>query len=704
MSLRRAFIGLDRRGLRRRLALFFLALGLPALVLVLQAYSELKWEAFHRHRVLAEELQARIDKRYLQLLQIEESRPFTDFSFLNVLGDSSANFLQRSVLASYPVATDIPGLIGYFQIDAEGRFSTPLLPTGPGNQADYGIPETEYRQRLELAQTVQHILHNNRLVSTARRLEDERQQVTVHATTAPHRTDRAAAESDERAPEIASSQPGVRVRDEQPQDAVQAAFDRLEHAGLQRSSGSVQQSAGSLGRIEALQLDQRFQAENERQLGLDAKAPRVPPKKNLVRKERSRLPAAAEPGLQDSAAANLYPSAGTPIRTFESELDRYQFSLLDSGEFVLFRNVWRAGERYIQGMLIAQQPFLQEVVGAMFREGTLARMSDLMVAYQGDVLALFGGAGGQHYFSGGDDFHGSLLFRKALSAPLHELSLLFTVTSLPAGTGGSIILWNAVVLLLVLCGGLLLMYRLGLGQIELVRQQQDFVSAVSHELKTPLTSIRMYAEMLLQGWVSDEKRQSCYRYIFHEGERLSRLIENLLRLARLQRNELPVRLEPHKVGVLQQQIGQRAALQAEHAGFSLRMVCEPSLAERLILVDPDCVTQMVINLVDNAIKFSANARNKQIEVRFSDAPNGGVRLSVRDHGPGVAGDQVKKIFRMFYRSESELTRETAGTGIGLALVQQLALAMRARVDVINRDPGAEFVVTFCAGEETQRDA
>ena len=80
------------------------------------------------------------------------------------------------------------------------------------------------------------------------------------------------------------------------------------------------------------------------------------------------------------------------------------------------------------------------------------------------------------------------------------------------------------------------MYRLGVGQIRLHRQQQDFVSAVSHELKTPLTSIRMYGEMLRAGWVDEDKKRSYSDFIFHESERLSRLIANVLQLARMTRS------------------------------------------------------------------------------------------------------------------------------------------------------------------------
>lgn len=103
--------------------------------------------------------------------------------------------------------------------------------------------------------------------------------------------------------------------------------------------------------------------------------------------------------------------------------------------------------------------------------------------------------------------------------------------------------------------------------------------------------------------------------------------------------------------------------------------------------------QIVINLVDNAIKFSAKAGVRRIEIALRMIIGAPV-LSVRDWGPGVPADQARKIFELFYRVENELTRETVGTGIGLALVRQLAGAMNARVDVVHRDPGAEFRVWF----------
>jgi signal transduction histidine kinase len=102
----------------------------------------------------------------------------------------------------------------------------------------------------------------------------------------------------------------------------------------------------------------------------------------------------------------------------------------------------------------------------------------------------------------------------------------------------------------------------------------------------------------------------------------------------------------------------------------------------------------MINLVDNAIKFSAKADKKVIELSCQRLSNGGIQFKVRDFGLGIAKDQMKKIFKLFYRSENELTRETVGTGIGLALAHQMTMNMNGKIDVINAKPGAEFRIIF----------
>jgi signal transduction histidine kinase len=138
----------------------------------------------------------------------------------------------------------------------------------------------------------------------------------------------------------------------------------------------------------------------------------------------------------------------------------------------------------------------------------------------------------------------------------------------------------------------------------------------------------------------------------------------------------------------------KIANQVQRSGFSLHVAHEEGAGPLKVAVDTDCFMQIVINLVDNAIKFSRKAERKAIEISAGRSGDGQVRVSVRDYGPGVPRAQMKKIFQLFYRSESELTRETTGTGIGLAIVHQLTLSMNGKVDVVNRDPGAEFSVVL----------
>jgi signal transduction histidine kinase len=705
------FAALNKKRLRLGLLLFFIALAVPTALLVGQAYSQLKWEAFHQHRVMAEELALRFDRRLQQLFNTEESRSFTDYNFLNVAGGSEASFIQRSPLSTFPVKSEIPGLLGYFQIDAAGDFTTPLLPQREDASALYGIPADEREHRLQLQARLQDILSKNRLVSAVRESTERSRNKTLAVEDSPQ----------QRAMPSLSSSQGLETEDnvmaelaapsayqdsESDKDAAagmappqpaqevmsQAAFDRLsepQSSRLEKRKGAIQ---NPLGRVEDLKLDSRYQSAPAPQQS----APTMPAVKSRgMRKESNILPQEELPPVTTMTLAD---EGSTPVRitTFESEIDPFEMRLLDSGHFVLFRKVWRNGQRYIQGALIEREALLQGLFEPLFRETALSQMSDLAIAYRGDIFTAFASRESQRYLSSSDEMQGALLYQGRLSAPLSEMELIFSIKHLPAGPGGSLLAWLTAILLLVLCGGLLLLYRLGVGQIALALQQQDFVSAVSHELKTPLTSIRMYGEMLREGWVSEEKKRGYYDYIYTESERLSRLINNVLQLARMTRNEQHIELHPVKVGELLDMLRSKVSSQIEQAGFTLQLVCDEKTRATVITVDADSFTQIIINLVDNAIKFSAKADHKQIDLGCQQQGNKGIHFTVRDYGPGVARDQMKKIFKLFYRSENELTRETVGTGIGLALVRQLAAAMHAEVDVLNREPGAEFRLHFPA--------
>lgn len=723
----------DKRRLRLALLLFLLALAAPTLILVKQAYSQLKWESFHQHRLLAEELAARIDRRLYELVQTEEARAFTDYAFLVVAGDPAANFLQRSPLSAYPPAADIPGLVGYFQIDADDVFSTPLLPH-PGAQASaYGIGEPQLSERKSLQERIRQILSENRLVqrkrtvnaeetatlneTAARRAEAEQHERRGLLDSENERTMADGPEAVQRQQSYAETQSGAMApapaaeplasmavepvydHDAKKQEAdaagvkneAQAAFDRLSEAEAKPSARASSKKSAEL-RVEDLQLSDVYEQKAKGDLqSLSKNTLEIP--QRMARKERSVLPEPVTADTEKPGTLRPQETREVKINIFESELDPFEVSLLDSGHFILFRKVWRNDRRYVQGALIEQESFIGGLIETLFRETALSQASGLAVAWGGEILASYAAAETRDY-SGSAEPGGALLYRTHLSAPFTGLELIFNLSRLPAGPGGKVVGWSAVIILLVLCGGSWLMYRLGLRQIALVNQQQDFVSAVSHELKTPLTSIRMYGEMLKQGWGDESKKKTYYDFIFDESERLTRLINNVLQLARLTRNDFEINARPVSVGELLDTVRSKIATQIERAGFALHLRAGEEARAALLEVDTDIFTQILINLVDNALKFSARAQTKAVDIDVRLQSDGRAVFSVRDYGPGIPKNQMTKIFRLFYRSGNELTRETAGTGIGLALVRQLTLAMRGQVDVLNREPGAEFRLSF----------
>jgi signal transduction histidine kinase len=677
--MKRALQRFDERTLKLILALFFLALAVPAGVLIVQAYSQLKWQAFRSTQVAAEELAARIDATLRASVAEEDARSFGAYSFLVVEGDAAANFVQRSPLSAFPVESAIPGVLGYFQVDAAGMLSTPLLPAPGVAPSSYGIAPAEEAARAARVAELRELLARNQLVRGARE-----GPVATPAEPALPELDRG----------VANAAGGA---------SAQAAFDRLasDPSSLRRAAsmgddvaaareavapGVAGNAAPSVAQLRSATAS--FAEERQKRV-----------EETLVA-EAAATEAAAPPGVAADAesGADAVPAADAAkaevrVRTFASEVDPFELGVLDTGQLVLFRNVWRDGQRYVQGALVERAPFVEGAIAGAYRESSVASVARVRLAFQGRVLDELDTVDSNAGSLASQALAGDVLYRARLSPPLGDIELAFLVDRLPRAPGAALLAWVAVTLAAVLVGGFIFMYRFGIGQMRLARQQQDFVSAVSHELKTPLTSIRMYGEMLKAGWADDSKRQTYYDYIHSESERLSRLIENVLQLARLTRNTQRFDLRSVTVAELLDLVRSKVGTQVERAGFSLAVRNETPEGTALV-VDADCFAQIFINLVDNALKFSAAAPAKTVEIAARRSGDGSVLVTVRDFGPGVPKTQMKRIFELFYRAENELTRETVGTGIGLALVRQLAAAMAARVDVRNCDPGAEFRLQF----------
>ena len=210
-------------------------------------------------------------------------------------------------------------------------------------------------------------------------------------------------------------------------------------------------------------------------------------------------------------------------------------------------------------------------------------------------------------------------------------------------------------------------------QLTLARQKTDFVSNVSHELKTPLTSIRMFSELLAEGRVGDPAKQRSYLAIISaETARLTRLINNVLDFARLERGEKRYHFQPCDVAGVAREAAESYRPHLESSGFHFD--CELPASEVRVNGDRDALAQVIVNLLSNAEKYSGDQKEIRLRVESQSRPLPYTEVKVLDRGLGVPRGSEEKIFEKFYRAHDSLGSGIQGSGLGLTLARQIARA------------------------------
>ncbi len=284
-----------------------------------------------------------------------------------------------------------------------------------------------------------------------------------------------------------------------------------------------------------------------------------------------------------------------------------------------------------------------------------------------------------------------------LSYPLSSWKLSWYAKALSEGSFKQrwsllIIAVMASLLMLII---MFIIYREYNREIRQAQQRVNFVSQVSHELKTPLTNIRMYAELLETKIASlnqqepaqeQSKSQHFVNVIINESQRLSRLIENVLSFSKAQKNTLKIN---RSEGLIDECIDNvllsfKPVLKQKHLSVQFNKG-----AGNPVLFDAQLLEQILNNLFSNIEKYAA--QGKQIDISSSQSPTE-TSIEIRDYGPGIAINEQQKIFEPFYRSHSKLTEGVSGTGIGLAISQQLAILHGGHLGYKNVPQGACFVI------------
>jgi len=247
--------------------------------------------------------------------------------------------------------------------------------------------------------------------------------------------------------------------------------------------------------------------------------------------------------------------------------------------------------------------------------------------------------------------------------------------------------------------GLSLYMVLNIKEVRLNQRQANFIDSVTHELKTPIASLRLYLETLQMRDLDEDKRKEFYSVMNKELGRLDVLISQLLEVGRL--DAIGKETEPETVELepVLRRCAERAAVHYKHGVehiFRFDVEAVTLYARRIVL------EMLFGNLLDNAVKYSGDP--PAVEVTVRRAPKNRVVTEVADNGDGVPAEFRKRIFRLFYRGGSELERRQVGTGVGLYVVRTLVHALKGNVSVHDRNgqPGCVFRVDLPLSQPTNK--
>ena len=602
----------------------FAVIALPVAGLLYDSYLHMQDESKAEWAMHAAQVLKMADNRIKDDLAIENKRSFMEYRFIKVAKTISAGEqpTYSDLALNFPVTScnsdsskldycsQYAGLIGHFQIDPDGVFSTPYLPAGALGQVQLENKEVRESFQNQLKFIVRDMGIKNK--GTAATQDTSKGSENYNAL-------------DQLANEVdlsKSKNRKKRLRVERTSEQEQFAFN-----------------------VESAKMD-------------------------------------------TSGLYRIFPYVGTmdiAIESFQAELN-HQY-------IVFYRNVLRGEENFVQGFVVDLREYLKSIVELEI--GDYASEDNhlaLKFTYKGDLISF-----------GIDTRNTIKVFEENLAEPLNAITMsMYVDESVQEAGGNGQIISNGQLLFLIgsimfllLGGGLISIYRLTQSQLDLAQKRQDFISAVSHELKTPLTTIKMRAEILQTSYqkMDDAKRKRSFDQIASESDRLTRLIQNVLDLSKIDGNRWVANIKKDWPKAVLDDFVTMYTKNIEDHGFSLTVSCDSDIDRVQLMMDRDAVMQILTNLVDNSLKFSKNADYKMIIIEMKTEGDH-VYLAVRDYGPGIPPSEMKKVFQEFYRVENEMTRTTKGTGIGLSMVKKLCALSNMKIEIENANPGLRTKIHF----------
>lgn len=632
-----------------------LALCIPLAYFVLRTYHGLEQEEVATLSFFAETLFDNMEQSLAVMVQTEESRAIDEYNFLISPSDrpTDAGRRQPSPLSQL---TGENYVLGYFQNNPDGSFQSPLVGSGGKISPDRADVVAELKK-------ANQIFNRKRATGTDRfqprpaeiAVEEKAQKKIGLAekyldSSRSRRSREYLGQKEKRVEQITVNQAANIAKQEQPQSMSRILVD---------------------GKFEATK-DEWYQDQSV----ATAKV-RAPKKDNALSFRQEEAESDRTPAPSSDA---------DPAADYQVEVAPLQAVFLSDARVFIFRRIMINNQIYRQGFVLRVNPFLKHLAQAHFLTQPMAQFTGLRLSVMDQ-----GRETGANV-SGVAAKHPDVVLDRSFPSPFGFLKATLSCEQIPRSAGRKTLNIMLIVLAVIVLMGLFAIYQSTRTIFELSERRSEFVSSVTHELKTPLTNIRMYIEMLEQGIArTAEREQEYYRILDSEGARLSRLINNVLELSKLEQKQRHIDLQAGDFEDVIREVQTVMAEKIKQEGYVL--TAETGTVGHF-RYDREVMLQVLINLIENSMKFGKSAPRREISIRTQRAEEG-VKIMVSDTGPGIPRQDLKKVFEDFYRVENSLTRTTRGTGIGLALVKKFVRLMGGSVAATNnKGPGCTITITL----------
>jgi signal transduction histidine kinase len=635
--------------LKRLILLFCLGISIPLAYVIWHTYQGLAQEEHSQLRFFSEALFDAMEQEMADLVQREENRAVDEYH--HTMAQDTGN-PRYSPLSQPPKE---PYILGYLQNNPDGSFQTPLI-SDPGD-----VPAA-------LRPIISHLKAANAIFN--------RKKLTMtHGSAADARKDKVMPSDllEKKKKKVTFAERYL----SKPQQVPPKSY--LGQKSSRREEITVGQAL-NLSKKDRVVLDTRL----SRPQAAEAEAMPDEVRNRTAQSQTAAPSTATDRDLEAEGDANAAPAAGA--YAFQAEVAPFQSLFISTGRFFIFRRIAINNQIFRQGFVLQVDDFLRHLATAHFDSQPMAAFTGLRLeAPTDDNRPAF-------VQSGQWETAGEIITRRTFPAPFDFISATLQAAAIPPSPVRRSMNAALVILGLFLLMGLAAIYQSVRTVVDLSERRSQFVSSVTHELKTPLTNIRMYIEMLDQGIAATPEREREYMQILgSESSRLSRLINNVLELAKLEKRQRRFDLREGRLEDVFSEVAAIMGHKLHQEGFELKIgsVNAPHFA-----FDREVLIQILINLMENSIKFGRMAPEKIITVT-ADALDRWVRISVSDTGPGIPRSELNKVFDDFYRVDNDLTRTTGGTGIGLALVKKFLTALGGRVEAANNDgPGCTITLVL----------